>query len=454
MKLNIKKSTLLKGGMFLVAHATAYQTGLRYGTFNQLELANQNNFLNNVLVNTHQFGNSTKNAQDLYITWLYQEGGEHVKTINRFESTQNDLSRCGQLLQKISKDYFNTLRRSGETQNQTEQSLKNKGKALEQTQTYLNQEGDAHFETLKDLDQERTARNQTRQALGTTQANLLKTQGESSSLRNELAEVRETLDHTHEEYFEALEDQQHQSDQDILDVANAYQGELAKEKATHRDAQSILQYKANLDKDNLQRQLDRSQEGIEGLRSYLGTYAKEHEQTEQALDQAYNTGNQTEQSLKNKGKALEQTQTYLNQEGDAHFETLKDLDQERTARNQTRQALGTTQANLLKTQGESSSLRNELAEVRETLDHTHEEYFEALEDQQHQSDQDILDVANAYQGELAKEKATHRDAQSILQYKANLDKDNLQRQLDRSQEGIEGLRSYLGAYAKEHEQTE
>src|SRR5439155_59319 len=99
-------------------------------------------------------------------------------------------------------------------------------------------------------------------------------------------------------------------------------------------------------------------------------------------------------------KALEQTQTYLNQEGDAHFETLKDLDQEQVARNQTRQALETTQANLLKTQGESSSLRNELAEVRETLDHTHEEYFETLEDQQHQSDQDILDVANAYQGEL------------------------------------------------------
>ena len=117
------------------------------------------------------------------------------------------------------------------------------------------------------------------------------------------------MEQTHEEYFETLEDQQHQSDQDILNVANAYQGELAQEQAAHRDAQVIAKYRADRDKDTLQGKLNQTQERLEDVRGYLSTYAQEHEQTEQALDHAYNTGNQTEQALKNKGKELEQTQT-------------------------------------------------------------------------------------------------------------------------------------------------
>ena len=106
-----------------------------------------------------------------------------------------------------------------------------------------------------------------------------------------------------------MEDQRHQSDQAILDVANAYQGELAKEEAAHRDAQAIAKYRANQDKDTLQGKLNQTQGQLEDVRGYLSTYAKEHEQTEQALNQAYDTGNQTERALKTKGKALEQTQT-------------------------------------------------------------------------------------------------------------------------------------------------
>ena len=106
-----------------------------------------------------------------------------------------------------------------------------------------------------------------------------------------------------------MEDQRHQSDQDILDVANAYQGELAQEEAAHRDAQAIAKYRANQDKDALQRKLNQTKGRLEDVHSYLSTYAQEHEQTEQALNQAYKTGNQTERALKNKGKELEQTQT-------------------------------------------------------------------------------------------------------------------------------------------------
>src|ERR1043166_5650349 len=71
--------------MFLATNAVAYQAGLRYGTFNQLEFVNQNTFLKNELDQAYRVANKTQDNLNLHITWLRQEGEEHFKTIGKFK---------------------------------------------------------------------------------------------------------------------------------------------------------------------------------------------------------------------------------------------------------------------------------------------------------------------------------------------------------------------------------